>query len=382
VKGAAAWVAVVGVVALAGMVPQPAAARPPACASLAKTDAYLSEGRASTSDAEANIRPRLPGTLRAAVIFVDFSDAPASGTPSEIVASWMQPGVEWLRVSSYGRLTVTLRPATAWVRMPKPAASYGLDDVVEPDEHQAYVADAIAAADPTYDFSRTDMVYVVAAKTDSLPNSPTFRGVPGTFTADGRQLGPAVTFGRDAYTYGRTILPHETGHLFGLPDLYAFKGDDIHRFVGTWDLMGNVFMASDLTAWHRLKVGWLDPAQLVCVPNGRTITVQLRPLGAAGGTKAVFARTGPGTGVLVENRQRVGNDVSICDQGALVYTVDSSVESGAGPIRVAGGSTAGCGFGPRSDAPIHTGQGGKVTGVRVAVVGTRGADVIVRVTGR
>jgi M6 family metalloprotease-like protein len=265
--------------------------------------------------------------------------------------------------------------------MPHPAASYGYASTY--DTHREYIADAIKAADSTFDFSQTDIVYVVAAQTSEhvLPNSPTFRGAPGTFVADGRKLGPAVTFGFDAYTYGRTILPHETGHLLGLPDLYAFNGDDIHRFVGTWDLMGDVFQATDLSAWHRLKLGWLDPAQVVCAPRGVTTTAELTPLGANGGRKAVFVRTGNTTGVLVENRQRVGNDGSICDRGALVYTVDSSIDSGAGPVKVVG-SKGDCGYGPGSKAPLHVGESVRVGGVQVAVTRSRGVNITVRVVVR
>jgi M6 family metalloprotease-like protein len=267
--------------------------------------------------------------------------------------------------------------------MPNTAASYHLTraDTSNDDGHRTLIGDAIAAADPTYDFSQTDIVYVVTAKTPLIDFSPTSRNFPRHWIADGHGLAPAITFGSDAYTYGRTILPHETGHLLGLPDLYSLAGgDDIHHFVGTWDLMGDVFQASDYFAWHRLKLGWLDPAQLVCAPSGRTITVELRPVETQTGTKAIFARTGPGTGVIIENRQRIGNDASICDTGALVYKVDSAIATGDGPIKVLGGTHAGCGLGVLSDAPLHKGQGGTVSGVKIAVVGTHGANVIVRVT--
>jgi M6 family metalloprotease-like protein len=355
------------------------AASPAPCASLAPTDAYLSEGPTSANDAARNIRSR--GTFRAAVIFVDFSDAPGSEDPARIVSDWIKPGITWLRTSSYGRFRILPQAASAWVRMPHPAASYGYASTY--DTHHQYIADAIAAADPTFDFSQTDIVFVVAAKTNRtvISNSPTFRAVSGELAADGRQLGPAVTFGFDAYSYGRTILPHETGHLLGLPDLYAFTGTDIHRFVGSWDLMGDVFDPTDLTAWHRLKLGWLDAGQVVCPPRRGKRTVVLTPLGTQGGTKAVFVRTGLMTGLLVENRQPVANDRAICDRGALVYTVDSAIGSGEGPIKVVGGA-GGCGHGPRSDAPLHLGQSVSVGGVRVTVVGAHRSNIRVQVASR
>jgi hypothetical protein len=83
---------------------------------------------------------------------------------------------------------------------------------------------------------------------------------------------------------------------------------------------------------------------------------------------------------LVENRQRVGNDSAICDTGALVYTVDSAIASGSGPVKVVGGTPAGCGYGPLSDAPLGPGGRVNVGGVVVEVVGYKGSALSVRVT--
>ena len=219
---------------------------------------------------------------------------------------------------------------------------------------------------------------MVAARTDAIGFSPTLRAPVGTFTADGHAFGPAVTFGLDAYTWGRTILPHETQHLFGLPDLYSFATGG-HPFVGMWDLMGNVFQPTDLFAWHRYHLGWLDASQFVCADPGKSTDATLTPLGAPGGIKAVFAKTSGTTAVVVENRERVGNDAAICDTGALVYTIDSSIASGLGPINVAGG-TSGCGYGPASNAPLHVGETFAVAGVTVVVTGGTADALTVRVT--
>ena len=139
--------------------------------------------------------------------------------------------------------------------MPRTAASYGYARGLTHETHQAYVADAIASADATFDFSQADVVFVVAPSTDLISFSPTLRERAGTFAATAALFGPAVTFGRDAYSFGRSILPHETSHLFGLPDLYAYAGGQ-HGYVGIWDYMGNVFQPTDLFAWHPVSV-WL-----------------------------------------------------------------------------------------------------------------------------
>lgn len=352
------------------------------CAVLAPTTAVLSVGPTSAQTAAFTVPSR--GTVRMAVIFVDFSDAPATQTTDSVVTGWLTPGVRWIGTSSYGRVAISLSPrSSGWIRMPKPSTAYGMNDGTTYLEHKAYIADAIAAADPVMNFAGADSIYVVAANGVAIPQSPTFHSPPGTFTADGQPLGSAVTFGVDAYTWGRTILPHETGHLFGLPDLYGYFGPNQFRFTGVWDHMGDVFDPTDLTAWQRRKLDWLIPEQMLCGHRLGASWAMLSPLGVAGGAKAIFIRTGTYTGLVVENRQRVGNDRSICKPGALVYTVDSRIDSGNGPIKVVGGDATGpgCGYGNRSDATLGVGQSvtrGKVT---VRVIGSQNGKLEVSVTG-
>jgi hypothetical protein len=91
-----------------------------------------------------------------------------------------------------------------------------------------------------------------------------------------------------------------------------------------------------LVAWQKLYLGWLDAAQVPCIGLGDLGgTFTLAPLETAGGVKAVAIRTGPSTAIVAENRQQLpGRDAGLCDHGLLVYSVDASTPSGAGPIRV------------------------------------------------
>lgn len=361
----------------------PAAAASPAAQcgpSLPTSPVFLGEGTPNAIDAAINAPSR--GTVRTKVLFVDFPDAPGSTTgPADAASAWLSLGARWLSRSSYGRLSLELDPELRWFRMPRPSTDYGIGGGTTYEQHRVYIADAFAAADATVDFSRADLVYVVPPPAVAIPTSPTFRGLRGTFVLDGRDVSSVVTFGRDAYMVGRTVMVHETGHVLGLPDLYAFGGD-AHRFVGTWDLMGNIFQPTDFMAWHRLKLGWLDAAQFVCArPVGVTQTV-LTPLGRAGGRKAVFVRTGTNSAILVENRRRLGNDTGICDAGLLVYTVNATVATGTGPVRVLGGRPGGCGYGPRSDAPLRPGQRLTVGRTTVIALPASGSNAGVRIVRR
>jgi|GEM_PF-1534496 len=352
-----------------------------ACAALSARDVYLSVGPTSTSDERVNLSAR--GTLDVASIYVDFPDAPGSGDPVESHQAFIDDGTSYVATSSYGRLDVQVRPVPGWVRMPAPSASYGLADGISYAEHQAYLQAAIDAADPDVDFRGVDAVLVTATGNAYLPGSAAFRGAPGTLSSDEGRLGPAVTFGSDALDIDGVLFAHEFSHTLGLPDLYAFAPSDIHRYVGTWDFMGDIYdKPSDLFAWQRVKLGWLASNQLLCTGGARTSYAVLAPLSAPGrktSRKGVFVRTSATSGVVVENRVPRRNDSTLCESGALVYTVDSSVPTGEGPIRVAGGTGAGCGSGELSDAPLGVGESISVDGVTVKVLGREGDSLEIRV---
>ena len=93
--------------------------------------------------------PSARHSLRAAMIFVDFSDAPASpaDTPQGIADRLVPAAQRTLRSLSYGRFPLRVTRELRWLRMPKPLAAYGLGDATTKyDRYDAYLRDALAAA--------------------------------------------------------------------------------------------------------------------------------------------------------------------------------------------------------------------------------------------
>jgi M6 family metalloprotease-like protein len=126
------------------------------------------------------------------------------------------------------------------------------------------------------------------------------------------------------------VFTHELGHAFGLPDLYdTDPGNGRHQGVGTWDLMATGSWGCDdrsperpchMGAWSKMMLGWVD---VVDVPAGtpRT-TVALPPVASSGTVYRVWSDDGSGEYVLLENRQRMGFDASLHEEGLLVWQVD------------------------------------------------------------
>ncbi len=223
--------------------------------------------------------------------------------------------------------------------MPSPSASYHLQRGAILSFPRQYMADAIAAADPSVDFRPYRIVYVVAAGGSQVAWSPSFLALPGDgVRADGVEIRHGVSLGTDTRIgIGDRILAHETGHLLGLPDLYdvsaLFGSGVVDRFVGGWDLMGSLQPGAGFLAWHRWKLGWLDGTQIRCVRAG-SLDATLTPLDTPGGLKAVVVPLSASTAYVVELRRQAGADAGVCDAGVLAYLVDASKYPGHGPVRV------------------------------------------------
>ncbi|MFE7649823.1 M6 family metalloprotease domain-containing protein [Streptomyces phaeoluteigriseus] len=374
---------------------------------LKRTDAHHSEGLDTWNAAY----PRPARALDAVMIFLSFPDWVPMVPPAELAADHFPATTRYFQQASYGRFTLRAHPLKRWIRMPKPSTAYAIQRDWNAEHRGTYLRDALAAADGQVDFSRYDVVYLVAD-----PDAP---GVDSDATkvvnmdtplrADGTDIRRIVTV-FEQHPPDRLVLAHETGHVFDLPDLYHRptdgKGDwDTH--VGDWDLMGSQFgLAPDLFAWHKWKLGWLEPRQVVCVPRGTPTRLTLEPLGAGpdvpvslasgspafglgNGTKLAVVRTGAAGALAFEARGRIGNDRSSCRSGVLVYRVRSGAESGRGPVEVvdAHPATDACWgdsvYPPLADAPVGPGESFTVPGedVRVDVEGrTASGAWTVRIT--
>ncbi|GKQ37684.1 M6 family metalloprotease domain-containing protein [Streptomyces sp. A012304] len=408
-RSTAAVFTVLSALAATSLVGGPSVAEPlmaPPCA-LKRTDAHHSEGLDTWNTAY----PRPARALDAVMIFLSFPDRAPLTSPAVLAADHFPATSTYFRQASYGRFTLRAHPLKRWIRMPKPSTAYAIRRDWSAEHRASYLRDALAAADGRVDFSRYDVVYFVAD-----PDAP---GVDSDATkvvnmerplrADGTDIRRVVTV-FEQHPPDRLVLAHETGHVFDLPDLYHRPADgkgDWDTHVGDWDLMGSQFgLAPDLFAWHKWKLGWLEPRQVVCVPAGTPTRLTLEPLaagpgapllrasgapafGLGNGTKLAVVRTGADSALAFEARGPVGNDRSACRAGVLVYRVSSGAASGRGPVEVvdAHPRSEACWedsvYPPLADAPVGLGERFTVPGedVRVEVEGrTASGAWTVRIT--
>ena len=334
------------------------------------------------------------GTVRVAVLFVDFPDAAAAHSTHR-EAELGLPYVEaYLESVSYGQLDIVLEPLHRWLR-----AEHDHTDYLLADAPAEIAQEAARLADPEFDFSGYDVMMVV------MPSSHFGGGIaPGFAITDEGPVSPAVSV--NSFVLGAPAQPrpwgtvgaHEFLHAFGLVDMYP---DDPRRHrrpnppagwqwvrarFGRMGLRGNLLAseqdkrptlldASEMLAWNRWQLGWLEEDQIRCVsePAAR---VTLSPVAVDPGPGEAMAAIPLSAHELIvmESRRKVGYDsgrtgASLLVEGVLVYTVDAALESGMLPVKL----TSDTGDGQLEHYPVLTvGESVTVRGYTITVVADDG----------
>lgn len=353
------------------------------------------------SDWRLHVRP--VGTVQAVMLFVDFPNAPAEGNaaPYDDIPAYhdfLSPAVDWFERSSYGRFDLQITPVPQWFHLPLADSDYGLTRSTFTVENQLeYVRDVVELADSQVDFSGYQLLYIVPSRNArNIAFSPEFNDYTRTIVADGTVLTNGATFGQDMWGWGYKILNHETGHAISLPESYNATGiGGTHRFVGGWDMMGNIAgRAPELMGWNKWKLDWLHRPQVGCVTRSGVTEHTLTPIEVGGppgrAKKLLVVRTGRYTAWIAELRRGLGNDdPTICDPGVLVYQLDAAIPNGDGSIKVhdalpESGRQGPCteldigtlGLGAGETSIFHDGA----TGVTIEVVDEHERSAVVRVT--
>jgi M6 family metalloprotease-like protein len=245
---------------------------------------------------------------------------------------------------SYGKLSYNLKPQLKWYRMSKNSSDYvagGWTFI----KHRDYMTEAAKLADSEVDFGNTDSL-IILANPDAKGmgySGPAFAAIRGSgITLDGKYISNGATSAYDLNNWKSIWLNHEISHSMGLVDLYAFTTSDRSnrydglRYTGEFSYMGLSSYQSNspsLLAFERWNLGWIEDSQVECVKSSQ-FTKLITPVQVSGGTKAVIVPISSTKAVVIESRRATGIDSALSKSGALVYLVDSSIQSGLGPVKV------------------------------------------------
>ena len=309
------------------------------------------------------------GTLRVAVLFIDFDEA-AADYSTEVEAEQGLPFIEeYLESNSHGTLDIEFVPHHKWLRAEHGREYYNIDGTSRfgPDGWEkvgvTIQSEAVRLAAPEFDFSGVDSILVV------MP-SKHFGG--GNSGAGGNQTEVGdfywmpvinsmnVIGGPEGLKFWGYVAAHELAHGLGLNDLYPHLvsrpglpqnlPQGKRWTAAEFGLMGlNVSFPTDasfyshtyaleMLAWSRWQLGWLQPEQVSCITEDDA-TVTLTPVASPGSGIAMAAVPLSDTEVIVvESRQKIGYDAedvgNFLDGGVFVYTVDALLGSGELPIMI------------------------------------------------
>ena len=286
---------------------------------------------------------RLPsnGVIKALIIPVDFADVQGIGNPENVFTAMTDGMNEFYFHVSANRVKFEFTTLRSWVRMPVSSSYHGLG-IWSKGDSAGYWKLALKTADPLVDFSLFDVVYVLSPKeipSSSIAYGPAGPMLPnnGLTTNDGPVMNISLS-GADAWRNGSSgpwkWISHETGHLFGLHDLYT---TDVATY-GQWDLMADNWSQGviELNSWNRYLLDWLSDSQVICLDAANITSagseVLLDPIERNNSlTKSVVIKISNSKIVVVESRRNEGFDViDSSNEGVLIYTVDMNIATQKG----------------------------------------------------
>ncbi|MES2306234.1 MAG: M6 family metalloprotease domain-containing protein [Gemmatimonadota bacterium] len=157
--------------------------------------------------------------------------------------------------------------------------------------------------------------------------------IPGQFLRVNGYSIQSAEGGNTACTPGQ-IMPigtvaHETGHAFGLPDLYDTDATSGTEGIGEWGLMGSgnyarPYSPGSFDAWSLSQLGWVVVDTVSSTRTTTTAAVQ------SSDTVFYASTASPDRYLLIENRQREGTDTAMMNPafvrpkgpGLLIWLVD------------------------------------------------------------
>lgn len=310
---------------------------PPAPCALQSTGEYPGLFSAAATDYTYHLRST--GNLRGLVLFIEFPNArtqPTDKSTQTLYEELGPPSNQMLADLSFNKLRIDLTPIHKWYLLPRdynayPMRTYG--------DLRTFYRDVIAAADADVAFNSFDFVTLIASQSAPIDAARAFVLLPDVAAqADGANL-RFLTIIPNSLRFP-DVLAHEHLHLLGLQDLYLLDAntfDEALQPFGRWDLMS---AGLGLTAWHKEKLGWIEPSQITCLSTGAGEST-LTPVHTPTGNKAAVVPISPTRAFVLEARQSNTLDPGLCESGVLLYSVDSTIGTGDGAFRLRPAKTTG-----------------------------------------
>ncbi len=326
------------------------------------------------------------GKVKWALIPIEFSDFKGDKNFRSRVDEQMRLLSEWFMTVSEGKFQIEWVVLDTWVTLPGVSKDYS----IARSENLSYATngpkiwkDAIAAADPVFDFTGIQTVNFILplGQTSMLETSQGFpwdQLVKETVTQEGKISSysiPGVFFDQPYRAYW-SYWAHEFGHAIGLPHIGSSHSPNPFQ---AWDLMGSQDGPSrELSGWLRFFAGWLPDEKVYCQEKSKISSVDLTlvPLSNSdSGIKMGVVKLKDDRALIIESRRvtKFSCTTQRPLNGVLAYIYDATLGHGQEfliPITPPGRSVQGssCNTPGHVDALLHSGESFEIEGVRIEVL--------------
>ena len=335
------------------------------------------------------------GTVKWALIPIDFSDMPGEKNFSARVDEQMKLLSEWYSTVSEGKLKVEWVVLDKWVTLPGTSNDYKItfsDSPSRSPEIANFWKKAITESDKYFDYTNVQTVNFLLPETqtvvkESLQGFPWDRDLQGAVTNEG----PIASFtiagelffkpNRPAWSY----WAHEFGHAIAIPHIGSSM---IQSPFQSLDIMGNESDGTkELSGWLRFVAGWMPTERIFCKTSSKITKTEITlvPLSSQeNGIKMTIIPLSDNKALIVESRRTTKFSCKnpISSDGVLVYVYDANLSHQQDfliPIYPSGRSTlrGSCSNLPYLDLLLHEGEKVTVEGITVEVVAHGNYDKII-----
>jgi len=253
------------------------------------------------------------GTVKIAIIPVDFSNARGQGSPETLFRDDVRIMKRWAKHFSRGKMNYDIEfNAQKWIRAPKGAEWYtcnqckGAKRELQPKATAAQ--EIISAADKDYDFSGVEIVYFVFPAEAEEKWGTTLYGRNEPYQTD-EGLITASVYGEMGGVVGakpdRTKIwdhaVHELLHFQG------FVGHGPSNHTGHFVTVDQWGPSKAVTSWEGFLNGWFDESEILCLDKksiSKNVVVTMSSLDTFGpGKESVMIRLNDEEIIVVERRE-------------------------------------------------------------------------------
>ena len=328
------------------------------------------------------------GTVKWALIPLDFSDLPGEANFRSRIDDQMKLTSEWFETVSEGKFKVEWVVADKWVRLPNPSNDYKIDRSDNLDRAPNGLKlwnDAMTQSDKVFDFTGVQTVNFILPKgqdfiTETSQGFPWDAAVKNLVTNEGSVSSFSIPgkfmdqLGRQYWSY----WVHEFGHAMALPHIGSSR--EPNPYMGL-DIMSNQDGESkELSGWMRFVAGWLPDERVYCqeLRNLNNTKVTLVPLNELNnGIKMVVIPVSGTKAVIIESRRenKFSCQMPSKRNGVFIYTYDSTLSHGENflkPITPQGRgieNSSTCPVVPYPNSIFYKGQKIDIEGITIKVVG-------------